>query len=668
MTFLIRRIKMLKFGIGGKLLMYAAIIFIGFMVVAGLASQKIYQSISTERIREVRSLDEVAASMVKNAYARYQSGELSEEAAKTIVKDELRAIKYGNSDYYFIYDYDGVSVMHGAKREREGNNFYTAVDTTGKQLVKDQIDAAKSGKGEVYLMFPRLGSDTPVPKLTYTIAFDPWRWAVGTGVYIDDIDTRFSEILWQFFSVVSAIGLFMAGCAYLLSRQITRPLGRLARFTDQPLAEAPAAEFLRDMRLTDEVGSVARALQRFKANAAEAERLRNEVDAQKEAAEATRREALITMAAMVETETTVAVMGIDNQMLEMTKAAGEMSQSAELVSGSSQAVAAASEQALSNAQTVASATEELSASIREISSQVANATKATTVAVSRSDQARATIASLVQAVARVGQVTTLISEIASQTNLLALNATIEAARAGEAGKGFAVVASEVKVLANQTARSTEEINRHITEIRAITQETVRGMDEVSDIVRSIDEIAGSVATAVEEQNAATSEIARNVAETAHAAREVSSRIGAVSGEATRTGDQAGRVHGLAGDVTAAVASLKRTIVQAVRNSTVEVDRRRTPRFEFDVSCQVTISTGQHFNARVKNLSKGGVALTGAEGLTVGITGSIQTVEFGEMPFVVVHADDSGQHLRFAVDATGRLNDCLAGLEPRVRAA
>ena len=404
------------------------------------------------------------------------------------------------------------------------------------------------------------------PKLSYAIAFDPWHWAISTSVFVDDIDARYAEVAWQFFSIAVVVGLFMMACAYWLSRRITRPLGRLVEFTEQPLSEAPSSAFLGDLRLKDEIGTVARALQVFKEKSAEAERLRAEVDVQKTDAEASRRQALAGMVTTVETETDTAVTGIDSRMTAMTEAAAVMSRSAGLVGASSQTVAAASAQALANAQTVASATEQLSSSIREISVQVSNATKATTVAVGRSDHARTTIATLAEAVARVGQVTTLISEIASQTNLLALNATIEAARAGDAGKGFAVVASEVKNLATQTARSTEEINRQINEIQSITQETVRGMDEVSGTVRTIDEIASSIAAAVEEQHAATNEIARNVTETANGAREVSTRIAEVSGEATRLGDEAGRVHSYASDVTDAVSSLRRVIVHAVRSS------------------------------------------------------------------------------------------------------
>ena len=120
-----------RFGIGAKLLAFSAMIFAGYAFLAGLASHKIHQTISAERVEMLRHLDEAAVSLVKSAYARAQSGELTEDAAKTLVKDQLRKLRYGNGEYYYVHDYDGVNVMHGAKPEREGHNFYDFIDSSG---------------------------------------------------------------------------------------------------------------------------------------------------------------------------------------------------------------------------------------------------------------------------------------------------------------------------------------------------------------------------------------------------------------------------------------------------------------------------------------------------------------------------------------------------------
>jgi methyl-accepting chemotaxis protein len=126
----------LKLGISAKFLLLSAMMFIGFSLLAGLAAQKIHQTLIDERIDKVRSLSETSLSMVKAAYARYQSGELSEEAAKTLVNDQMRKLRYGRDEYFFVIDYDGVQVMHGVRPEREGKNFYTALDTAGDHFVK----------------------------------------------------------------------------------------------------------------------------------------------------------------------------------------------------------------------------------------------------------------------------------------------------------------------------------------------------------------------------------------------------------------------------------------------------------------------------------------------------------------------------------------------------
>ncbi|MBL8642663.1 MAG: methyl-accepting chemotaxis protein, partial [Rhodospirillaceae bacterium] len=201
----------------------------------------------------------------------------------------------------------------------------------------------------------------------------------------------------------------------------------------------------------------------------------------------------------------------------------------------STAVAAASEQASTNVQTVAAATEELSSSIQEISRQVAESTRVVSQAVQEATKTKDLVRGLDEAAGRIGRVVALITDIAEQTNLLALNATIEAARAGEAGKGFAVVASEVKNLATQTAKATEEIGGQIEGIQNATKSSVDAIERIFDTIEKVNGISTTIASAVEEQGAATKEIARNVEQAASGTKEVSTNIVGVTQAAGETG-------------------------------------------------------------------------------------------------------------------------------------
>jgi methyl-accepting chemotaxis protein len=220
---------------------------------------------------------------------------------------------------------------------------------------------------------------------------------------------------------------------------------------------------------------------------------------------------------------------------EVEDTAKTMSEAAESTNHESMAVAGAAEQASGNVQTVASAAEELSASIHAITEQVERSRSVTGHAVERANAANDRVGTLALAAQRIGEVVGLIQEIAAQTNLLALNATIEAARAGEAGKGFAVVAGEVKNLAGQTARATEDIQAQVADIQAATQSAVDSINEITQVIADVNGSTVAIAAAVEQQGAATNEIARNVDQASTGTRDVSHRITYVTRAAADTG-------------------------------------------------------------------------------------------------------------------------------------
>lgn len=318
-------------------------------------------------------------------------------------------------------------------------------------------------------------------------------------------------------------------------------------------------------RGNDEITAMGRAVEVFKDNAIRVRDMQaEEIRLTRERNESLRDE-LLGLANTLQDEVDSAVGEIATLAQQLQGVSREMSQSAETVSGQTEEVASSAREATGNVETVAAATEELSASNVEINRQMTQSTRISAEASQKAQQTNQLVNSLSQSATRIGEVIALITDIAEQTNLLALNATIEAARAGDAGKGFAVVAAEVKNLANQTEKATDDIAGQILGIQKSTGESVTAISEIGKIIENINEIATTISAAVEEQSAATNEISRNVRGAAERNRMVSTSIGDVVAETSKTGILSGQVLETAQTASEKVEHMRIRISQILDN-------------------------------------------------------------------------------------------------------
>ena len=361
-------------------------------------------------------------------------------------------------------------------------------------------------------------------------------------------------ILW------SGIGGTLLGAflAWIIGRGISNPIRAisevlLALANGNKGVEVPYAD------RTDEVGENARAARIFKDNLLRIEKMEAE---QKEAdlrAAEQRKEEMRRLADEFQKSVGSIVDTVSAASSQLESAAGSLTKTAETTQHLSGVVAASSEQTSVNVQGVAAASEQLASTVSEISRQVQESSTIADQAVVQASNTNDRVAALSTSADRIGDVVGLINTIAGQTNLLALNATIEAARAGDAGKGFAVVAQEVKALASQTAKATNEIANQIAGMQAATVEAVSAIEEIVGTINRMSEISGAIAAAVEQQGATTQEISRNVMEAAKGTSEVASSITDVSNGASETGTASSQVLSSAKELSTESTVLRREV-------------------------------------------------------------------------------------------------------------
>lgn len=412
------------------------------------------------------------------------------------------------------------------------------------------------------------------------------------------------------FGVISALlaSVILGGSSLQIVRSIVRSIGSLVRCMGA-LAGGDTAVTIPDLAASNEIGEMARAVAVFKQHAIEAARLASEQDAAR-AAKARRQAAM-------EQHTQDFGSSISGVMASLASAAEGMRRAAEAMSeavgavrheasGTSEGAAKSSEDLTA----VAAAVEELTASVGEISHQVATAAEVAQQAVQRADSSHGTMQGLADATGRIGAVVHLISDIAGQTNLLALNATIEAARAGEAGKGFAVVAGEVKALAAQTAKATDEIASQIETVRGSTSAAVTAMAEIASIIGKMNAVTAAISAAVEQQSVTTREIAASVQVVSGATAQTAQAMAQVVLVADKAGSASGDVLSGAAEIGREAETLRTEVDQflvAVRDETAE--RRRYERMGGSgITVGVQTRDRAAVRAGVKNISRGGAAL------------------------------------------------------------
>ncbi len=522
---------------------------------AWLAARDIYAG----RQDELRTVVEVASKVIQQQYDEFKKGTISEAEAQQRAKASIRAMRYNANDYFFVQDKGIVTIVHGVRPDQEGRDGSQQKDPTGKYFaVEMRKIAAEQGQGFVSYEYPKPGAamDQPSPKLSYVKLFAPWRWTIGTGVYIDDIEaTVWSRVLW---TAATALALLIAvgGFASVVMFRLSNRLAALSAAMTA-LASGDHDVALPVVAGADEVGDMTRAVQVFKQNAAERARMEAEALANRTQAERERERLAAERAKAVEEQAEVVrrlgaglkdLAGGDlmarlgegfapayaqirddfNEAIDRLRGAVlSVVESARAIRTGAQEISTASDDLARRAEQQAAGLEETTATLGEVATAVKksaegaghaqqvvasadNDAKQSAVVVREAVDAMNTIAKSSQ---KISQIIGVIDEIAFQTNLLALNAGVEAARAGEAGRGFAVVASEVRALAHRSAEAAKEIKGLISDSAGqvdkgveLVAETGRALERIMEQVTEINVVVGEIAAGAQEQSTALQQI------------------------------------------------------------------------------------------------------------------------------------------------------------------
>lgn len=437
----------------GRLTLSVLVALIGLIALGTFQIVHLRGQLLADRKATLQAATDIAISTVKEFQAKESRGELSREEAQKQAKDVLLSMRYLGPEYFYAYDSKGIGVMHPIHSEYAGKSHWDRKDKSGNYTVRDLIGAALDKTGFTQTNTARPGSDVLIPKLQRVAYFQPWDWVIGTGLYIDDLDTVFYAQMRNAALVIGLILLVVGLVAWLVARAILAQIGGEpadAQATMRKVAAGDLTVSLGVLRRDSLLGELNNLVESLRAMIGEIAHGANQVSASSQQIADTSSE--VAQATESQTEATQAMAAA---MEELTVSITHVSENAEETQRYASSAAELATQGETSVETVAS-------NISVMAGTVSDA----------ADKVR-TLSTNTQEVARIASV---IKDIAGQTNLLALNAAIEAARAGEQGRGFAVVADEVRVLAERTEKATVEISGVVDRIQSETLNTARVMD------------------------------------------------------------------------------------------------------------------------------------------------------------------------------------------------